>query len=404
MEELMNFFIKGIFLLREKSAGFPKDGHYKSTLGTSKLPRKKRGIIKLLVLNIFMLSLFQVGIPADFPIIIREIKKPSQLLVSGDQLFISEGACVYRYNLFNKNSSIPPEFRLEKKFGTQGEGPHEFKLNPFRPYLHIYFQNIDQETYLLINSVGRVSFFNLNGEFIKEKKVHPYSIFTPVGNQYVGTAVILDKEQAKLSINLFDSNFEQGKEIYSTRQTISTNLHANLVLETIDLPYESFAYQVEGNMIYFPHEKEGSLLIKSFDSRGKEGESIEIHYEREKITSDYKREMLEWFKNRSAFKHFFEKIKKNIHFKSHFPIVKNMLMDNGCIYIFTYKKNESGNECLVLKLDKNKKHFDRKRIFLKLPEEEPFAPTCYTIKNKYFYSLNEDEDNETWELHREALQ
>lgn len=359
--------------------------------------------MKVFVMNILVLFLFQFGTFAESPGTLLEIKKPSQLLVIKNQLFISEGASVYRYRLLKEK---PPshdgiKFVFVKKFGREGEGPQEFKLNPFRPNVHMFLDDSGREKNLVINSVGRLSVFNLEGEFIREKKVNPFSIYSPIEERYVGSAASLDKDRGKLSINLYNADFKPEKEIYSTDQTIGSDLQANLVLDKINLPYESFVYQVEGNKIYFPHEEEDSLIIKSFDSSGMEEESIEIRYEREKITDTYKQEMLEWFKNRSPFKRFWEKIKKNIQFKSHFPIVKNMMVDNGCIYVFTYRKNEDGNECIVL--ERNNDRYDEKNISLKYNEQEPFAPFCFTIEDNYFYALHEDEETESWEIKPEPL-
>ncbi len=356
--------------------------------------------MKVFILNMVTIFLFQVGAFADPPTPLRQIRKPYQIQVSGDQLFISEDAAVYCYRFENpiyRESSI----RFEKKFGFEGEGPRAFKLNPFRAYVYMFLKDDEGERDIIINSVGRVSVYDLNGEFKNEYKVNPFSVFSPIRDRFVGTITSMDKKQGRIAIGLFNEKFIPQKILYSTDQTIGSDFQANLVLDKIILPYEAFIYRVQGNKVYIPCEENNNLIIKSFDSRGNEDESMEIPYEKERVTGTYKKKMMDWLKNRSPFRDFWEKIRHEVIFKSYFPMVKNMLVDNGRIYVITYRESEEGNECIVL--EKNNHRYDEKRILLDLPEVEPFASYCYTVKDNYLYALHENEETETWELRRDQL-
>jgi hypothetical protein len=52
-----------------------------------------------------------------------ELSRPQLMEVENDKLFVTEGVNIYIYSLKN--------FSLIKKFGKDGEGPREFKINPF---------------------------------------------------------------------------------------------------------------------------------------------------------------------------------------------------------------------------------------------------------------------------------
>lgn len=339
-----------------------------------------------IIILLFLISTMLFG---EKVVEMTDIGKPSQLIVTHDRIFITEGASVYIYSL--------KDYSLLKKFGSAGEGPKEFKLSPFGPGLQL-FPKGDQ---LVINSDGRISFFTMGGEFISEMRVKPFSLFIPVDDHFVGNASEADKENRMwLHLNIYNSKLEKVKTIHSTDKTIGTGLYSNLLFNTIILPYESFVYPVYKNKVYIPAETEEALVINVFDKNGSKTESIgKISLPTLIVTEHYKKEMIHWFKDLSPLKPFWDRIKDNIQFRTHFPLFKNLLIDNDRIYILTYQKNDGKNECIVL----NMKGEKVKQIFLSLPPEEPFAPVCYALKDHHFYALHENEDTENWELHITSL-
>lgn len=400
------------------------------------------------------------------------IKKPSQIIIIDNQIYINEGASIYLYQ-FNKNTQYPGVFVSKKslkkdkhsktgekaggkislinaslstrsnvhqdifkghakesksvipirqiddtfskdvefvrKFGKKGEGPQEFKLNQFRADVHIFYKKNPGggRGELVVNSVGRLSFFDLQGNFLDEKKVNPFYILAPHKKDlYVGIASNRGKNQGWLSLNIFNSKFEKVKELHATDKTISTDLYSSLLLDFITLPCESFVFREYDNKIFFPVEHKNGLAIKRVDSCGKLIDSYNIPYNKIKVPDSYKKNIRNWFKNRSPFKNVWPRIKDSVRFNSYFPALKNMFVDNNNIYIITYKKDEWGNnEFLVLDMKKagEKRKIELKTFFMELPEEEPFNPACYTIKNNHLYSLHENEDIEMWELQIESL-
>ncbi len=322
---------------------------------------------------------------ADKVVELADIKKPSQVLIGQNNFYITEEAYIYIYSL--------KDFRLIKKIGGAGEGPKNFKLNPFGPGLQLF----QKGNKLVANSEGRISLITSDGEFLNEIRVKPFSLFIPVGENYVGNASETDDEHHMwIYLNIYDSKMAKLKSIYRTDHTIGTGLYSNLLFNTITLPYESFVYPVYKDKIYIPSEKDDRLEIKVFDKMGNLIKTLPlITLKKLKVTEDYKTNLTHWFRDLSPLKKAWEKIKGNILFKTYFPLYKNILLDNDLIYIVTYQQRARKHEGVIL----NTKGERIKQVWLELPPEEPFAPVCYAIKDARFYSLHENESTENWELH-----
>ncbi len=125
--------------------------------------------------------------------------------------------------------------------------------------------------------------------------------------------------------------------------------------------------------------------------------AIKKDYQRIKIPSSYKEETLNWFKKAPNFKDFYEFVKTRISFKDYYPPIYAMFADNGTIYVLTNKLAKDQRECMVMDLKGNEK----KRVYLPVPESYGMDfNSLFTIKDNYFYKLEENIDEETWDLTR----
>ncbi len=339
----------------------------------------------IFILILFLLVTTGLLTAANRKAALEEVRKPQQVTVIGERLYVTDGADIHIYGL--------KDFKHIESFGKAGEGPQEFKLTPFGPGLQLF----PCPRGLLVNSDGRVSYFTHDGAFIEEKKVKPFSLYVPVKGGFIGNRSEADeKKRMQLHIDRYGQDFKPVKELHRTNKTVGTGLYSNLLFETIDLPYELFVYPVSGGQVFVAREgKNRELLIDIYDHQGNNIRTIRKTFGGIKVTEAYKQGILDWFKNRSPLKQFWERINDVFRFKTYFPPAKNLLVDGEYIYIITYRRKEGAHECLIL----DKKGNDRGRVFLSLPEEEPFAPVCYTIKDKHFYALKENPETETYELH-----
>lgn len=337
----------------------------------------------LFVVGIFTLGLFTSQLHAQKLTTLKELLKPQSMVVDGEKLFVVEGTSIYIYSLKNH--------QLVKKFGKTGAGPGEFMVNPFGgPGMVIFtFPN-----HILVNSQGKLSYFTKNGEFIKEQKTPPLAVLRPIKNNFIGSGFVYSKEnQALLCFNLFNAKLEKIKEIH--RSDITVNFGSD---KAIYLPYEPFLYQVYQDKIFIPDGKD-DFVITVFDSNGNKIRQIKKDYNRLKVGETYKKRILNWYQHESPLKMFWEQLKKNIKFKSHFPAILDIALDGERLYVFTYKKQNRLTECIILDLDGN----EQKRVFLPFPGAFPLTPYLYSLQNNYFYTLVENEENEAWELHMKKI-
>ena len=313
---------------------------------------------------------------------LEELMKPQIIDMSNNNLYVSEGSSIYIYSL--------KDFSLIKKFGKEGEGPREFKINPFGPPMIIAV--IGDKLY--VSSDAKLSTFTLEGEFLSERKVPPLRIFIPVKDKFIasGTAQGDDKKMY-LNMGLYDKDLNLIKELYRSDMTIGPNF--NWVFPNTDfssIPYRDHIYVVIGK---------AGFAIDVFNLQGKKVQSIKKEYQPLKVPGDYKDKILKWFKTNPNFKQFYEFFIQRISFKDHFPPIRSMLVESNRIYTLTYKQKKGLTELIIM--DLKGKELKHKYIPLVGIPGNLFDFPIFVIKNQSFYTLIENEDEEIWELHKVNL-
>jgi len=334
-------------------------------------------IIFLLIILLLVFSAHAKKI-ADLP----DLMKPQIMDMSSDKLFISEGTTIYVYSL--------KDFSLLKKFGKAGEGPREFKVNPFGPPMIIFVFNKK----LYVSSDAKLSTYTLNGEFISEQKVPPFRIFIPVKDKFVasGTAQGEDKKMY-LNMGLYDKDLNLLKELYRSDMSIGPNF--NWIFPNTDfttLPYQARIYVVVGK---------AGFVIDVFDLQGKKLYTITKDYTPLKVPGDYKDKVLKWFKNNPNFKQFYEFFIQRLSFKERFPPIRTMLVESNKIYVVTYQQKNDLSEIIIM--DLKGKELKKKYVpIVGIPGNLWDSP-IFTIKNQQYFTLIENDDEEVWELHKVDL-
>ncbi len=312
-----------------------------------------------------------------------ELSRPQLMEVENDKLFVTEGVNIYIYSLKN--------FSLIKKFGKDGEGPREFKINPFgvgQLLIAVYNNN------LYVNSHGKLSYFTLEGEFIKEIKVPPFQVFLPAKDKFAASGMAPGQgNQFLLTVGLYDTNFKQLKELYRSDMTVGPSASFNF-------PTAIFLYYPYKDRIYVAAGKEG-FVIDVFDLQGKRLYRIEKEYKPLKVPENYREQILQWFQKSPRFKQIFDFFKDRISFDSHFPAMQSMIVDNGKIYVLTYRQKNGLTELIIM--DLKGKELGRKYVVVVGMAGNFFEPPIHTIDTDNYYTLIENEDEEIWELHRTNL-
>jgi hypothetical protein len=334
--------------------------------------KMKQWLVSLVLLTVSM------GLTAEKLATLEGVFKPFFLAVDDQRFYVTEGVTISIYSL--------QDFSLKKKFGKAGEGPQEFKQAPVGITMVMVYPQPDA---LVVNSLGKVSLFSRDGNFIKEMK-SPVSgqmlgMFQPLGNQFVGMGLSSGTgggQSLNLTINLYDADLKKIKEITSV---------PFIQRGRMEFPMVTPAFYVADNKVIVGGQQEFAVNVLAAD--GRKVTSITRPYKPLKVTEEYKKGIHDTFK--TTMKEAYEIIKNIMTFADEFPPIQMIYVDNRTIYIQTYMQENGKNEFFIY--DLSGKFLTRLLLpFSYLNGAQP-CPTA--IKNNKLYQLVENEDEETWELH-----
>jgi hypothetical protein len=86
------------------------------------------------------------------------------------------------------------------------------------------------------------------------------------------------------------------------------------------------------------------------------------------------------------------------------PVIRNFEIDNGKIYVYTFKERDGKDECIIMDLKGNILKTVFLPVFLRPGVEEKMYDVRYrTIAGDTLYSLKPGKDKNHWELHKTAI-
>lgn len=309
------------------------------------------------------------------------LMRPDMTVFGNDRLYVTEKASIYIYSL--------KDFKLIKKFGKAGEGPQEFKVIQFgTPLIAIPLKGK-----LYVASFGKLSMFNAEGEYISEQVIPPFIVPIPFLDKWLGTGMANnEKKESLLSVCLYNGKFEKEKELYITDFKVGQSF-------VMDMPMTSFAFLPDKDRIYLAAGKDG-FAIDVFDKTGKKLYRISREHKPMKVGADYKDKTEAWFKHDPDYRVAWDFFKTRLSYKTHYPAIREMFVEDDRIYVLTYKNKDELSELIIMDL----KGKEQKRVFVNAPLRMgmDYYPK-YTIYNKAFYTLLENEEDETWELFKDDV-
>jgi len=324
----------------------------------------------LLILLLFFSSIIWAAKVVPLPNLID----PGSIVVDKDRIYITEKTAVCIYSL--------KDFKLIKKFGREGEGPQEFKVtrnNGIR---------IDVlPDYILVGSVGKLSYFTRDGEYKKEIKTgSEISWFKPLGNGFVGHKLEQEGDTIYNTINIYDANVKKIKEIY--RQKFSFQLGKGV--DPVDKGAPLF--YITNNKILVDDDKG---VINVFDSSGNKLYGISHSYEKIKITKADEKRYHDFFRTDPGRKQLYGFLKNLMKFPTYFPSIRRYHVENQKVYVVTYKEENGKRELLIFDL----KGKLLKQLMVPLAEKHVRDLFPYTTYKGTLYQLIENENTEVIELH-----
>lgn len=313
--------------------------------------------------------------------LLPEVVKPFRINVDENHIFIGDGAIIYIYS--------KKDAKLLNKFGKAGEGPREFRLFPeFSAELDI------QKDGLLVNSLGKISFFSKTGNFKWEKKSPGYVLehFNRLlGDKIVGQRVERDAETLYLVVKFYNRDFGDELEFHRHKYYLQRGKH-NPIQRGI---YISNIYIHDGQVFIGGAIDSGTIHV--YDQKGKKVREIKPPLDRVPFTSQDKQGWIDSYMSNDEYKQLYERRKKWFDYPEYFPLFQNFLVADNRIYVQTYKRNEKQgtNEFFILDLKGNV----IKRQWIPLVELWDFSPKPYTIRDHQLAQLVENQETEAWELH-----
>jgi len=321
-----------------------------------------------------IILIMAIPIQAKTIIPLPDLKKPETITAKDEELYITERESVLVYSL--------PDCKLKTKFGKGGEGPGEFKV------IRLGIRVCVEPGYIMVNSIRRVSFFTKDGEYIKEVNVSSGGDFHPFADGYVGKSDDTVSNKRYTVLSLYDSNFKKVKEIFRLRDIVQPG--KKILLGTTQLNFK-----VSKDYIFvFPYRE---FIIDIYDRSGKLFKSIKQDYPLRELTETEKKI---WIKDlERIYQDAFRRLEHLVTFTKYWPAVRRLYLSGNKLYAMTFKKEGEKNEFYV---------FDTKgklleKIFIPLINMDERSPYPFTIHKRKVYQLNENEDDETWELHVTAI-
>ncbi len=311
-----------------------------------------------------------------------ELVDPRYLIVDNGQIIISDYPHIYLYSLEG--------FRLKKKICKAGEGPGEV-------YIPMENMNLKERglvitvcpDYISANSVGRVSYFKRNGDFLRLTKI-PYNInskFLFLCEKLLGFI----PKKGKLSVFLFDSNLAKRKKILECDYWL--RFDSQKMENFFDRASDTLLTAVHDNKIFLTRGDAPFLAIDVFDFNGNKLFTIKHRMGKVKISRHFVDRVHKHFRLKFRNKNS-DYFIKNLNLPGHFPAVRNLCTADHKLYVVTFKEEAGKTEVLVFAVDG--KFLGKIRLPVKERNPEQLFP--FSFSDDTFYQLVENEENENWEL------
>ncbi|MEN8221626.1 MAG: hypothetical protein ABFR36_00095 [Acidobacteriota bacterium] len=313
-------------------------------------------------------------------ITLEEVLSPDSIFVSSDRIYITEGATIHIYSKSDK--------KYLGKFGKKGEGPGE--INASRRGGLSFGLNIVKNN-LFIHNRSKVMFFDKAGKFLKEKKLTGGFIrgLIPVGDNFVARSFKIGENRSRTqSLTIYDKNFKKISEVAGRSNVEFTR--GSFVKIYFDA--NIFNIRAHKGIIYLNSSRD--FVIERYSDKGKNITPIKLDYKLMNVSGARKDRIKSYFKNDSRFSGFWERIKDMFEVADQYPAIKKLFITGNRIYAQTFKRTDSGDEFYILDL----KGKVLNRMYIAVGAKNILEDYPYFIENRTSYILNENEDEEEWEL------
>lgn len=328
------------------------------------------------IMLVFILMWFTITVPAQKVMVWPQLLSPNSIHIDDTGIYVVDEASIFIYS--------SRDYSLVNRFGKKGEGPQEFRMIPAFPV------DINVQTeHLIVNSIGKLSFYTKSGRFIEERKSSgALSLYyIPLGNKFVGVRIVRDGGINYKTLCLFGPDLKAEKEVY---RVVMEEQPGNADIKILQ---ESFSYQVYDNKIFVAGKK--GFVVDVLDSKGGPLFSIKREYEPIKFTDRHKKAALDFFRTHPQHRSYFHTIKDRLKFPQTFPVISEIRVSGGKIYVLTFKSDDDQREDFIF--DTHGKLL--KKMLIPVKKQSTAEPFPFCIYRGKLYQLIENEDEVEWEFH-----
>jgi hypothetical protein len=324
---------------------------------------------------VMLVVVFGVSGFAEKAATLAEIMKPGSMYVDSSRLYVTENATVYIYSL--------KDYKLLKTFGKEGQGPTEFAIHP-RVQLSLDVSTDD----IIINSLGKLSYFSKDGTFKREIKTTLNSLFfQPMGDQFIGLGQVVEDQKLYNTVNVYDASLKKIKEIYRADSGLKGPGKGITALQ------KAFRFQYHDNKIFLPGKDDASIDV--FDKNMNKLFSLRVESKKRKVTEEFKKEVINYLKTSPRTKDIYEALLKPVQFPDSFPTILSFFAADNILYVMTWIRENEKNQFHTFDM----KGKFLKKIWIPLVYQSYLEPYPIDIRNGKLYQLIENMDEETWELY-----
>ena len=302
------------------------------------------------------------------------IDRPVGVFVDELQIYIVCGAKVFIYSA--------QDYTFKMSFGKKGEGPGEFKVEN-NINLHAGHHHDD----LMITTSNKIFYFSKHG---KQERVIPYPRgirqIKRFGGNYLGRYYKEEENKLVETINLYDPNFQEIKEVYRRKGLKAGDRRIYL------FNLEKRMFFGVGKEHIFILDK-NRFIIDVFNKNGDFSHSIKQDYPRVKITGKDIQLLYNYYKYLVKD---FQRLKPRLVIPDYYPAIHDIYQYDNKLYVLTWRVVDKSREILVMDL--------KGKILLQsfLPHKDPLrgdGNSPYSFYKNKLYQLYDNPDTETWELH-----
>ena len=244
--------------------------------------------------------------------------------------------------------------------------------------------------FILANSIGKITYFDRNGKYLKEVNTHrsrgPYGRnFIPVEENFVAYDFVSEEQTFYVTVSLFDPELKKLKDLYRHPFFVQRGKKTNPEV------WRPSVYYVSGNHIFLDTQ-DGSIEV--YDPEGNKKLSIASTYPVVKETTERINAYWDFLKADPRFREHMQLFKDTLEFPNHLPLIRFYSLDQKYIYVLT--NQQKGGESLFFVLDHAGKTV--RKLWAPLLDKTPIEPYPYTIHNETLYQVVENPDTDEWEL------